>query len=383
MPMPSQPLPRRPALPLPALRRRASCSPASSPRAAPATVCGLDYAFADSGDGPAVFIIFVVGFIVVGLAAVDRGAVPPGALRPPDALDPRRHHPLARALRPFKATMIALQYRHDARRGPGQVSTRRWRHRLAFVVLMLGADRRLRRARLLAARAPAREGSPDRRGRPSATIAAADDRCRRVAEWVGFDAEVFDYRPVTVTGTFVPDETVLVFTSLSDASGQFSGPGYWVMTPLVLDAGGIVFVNRGFVPQNLGRNFAAGEGAPARRQSPSPASPAPPRRPRASPPAPTPPSASSGSATSRRLAAFLDPALAPLAPITIDCRAGDPGALPQGGETTIELSQQPLRLCADLVRLRPPHPDPARHLARPAAPAAGKTVILAITGRFH
>ena len=30
--------------------------------------CGLDFDFADSGDGPAVFIIMIVGFIVVGLA---------------------------------------------------------------------------------------------------------------------------------------------------------------------------------------------------------------------------------------------------------------------------------------------------------------------------
>ena len=31
-------------------------------------VCGLDYGFADSGDGPAVFVILVSGFIVVGAA---------------------------------------------------------------------------------------------------------------------------------------------------------------------------------------------------------------------------------------------------------------------------------------------------------------------------
>jgi uncharacterized protein (DUF983 family) len=30
--------------------------------------CGLDYSFADGGDGPAVFVILIVGFIVVGLA---------------------------------------------------------------------------------------------------------------------------------------------------------------------------------------------------------------------------------------------------------------------------------------------------------------------------
>ena len=30
--------------------------------------CGLDYAFADSGDGPAAFVILIIGFLVVGLA---------------------------------------------------------------------------------------------------------------------------------------------------------------------------------------------------------------------------------------------------------------------------------------------------------------------------
>lgn len=32
------------------------------------SACGLDYAFADSGDGPAAFVILIIGFIVVGLA---------------------------------------------------------------------------------------------------------------------------------------------------------------------------------------------------------------------------------------------------------------------------------------------------------------------------
>lgn len=32
------------------------------------SVCGLDYAFADSADGPAVFVMLIIGFIVVGLA---------------------------------------------------------------------------------------------------------------------------------------------------------------------------------------------------------------------------------------------------------------------------------------------------------------------------
>lgn len=31
-------------------------------------VCGLDYSFADSADGPAVFVILLAGFLLVGLA---------------------------------------------------------------------------------------------------------------------------------------------------------------------------------------------------------------------------------------------------------------------------------------------------------------------------
>ena len=32
------------------------------------SACGLDYAFADSGDGPAVLVILVAGFIILGMA---------------------------------------------------------------------------------------------------------------------------------------------------------------------------------------------------------------------------------------------------------------------------------------------------------------------------
>jgi uncharacterized protein (DUF983 family) len=32
--------------------------------------CGLDYGFADSGDGPAVFVILIAGFVVVFAALI-------------------------------------------------------------------------------------------------------------------------------------------------------------------------------------------------------------------------------------------------------------------------------------------------------------------------
>ena len=34
------------------------------------SVCGLDYSFIDAGDGPAVFIMFFAGFVVVGAALI-------------------------------------------------------------------------------------------------------------------------------------------------------------------------------------------------------------------------------------------------------------------------------------------------------------------------
>lgn len=80
-------------------------------------ICGLNYARADTGDGPAVFVIFIAGFFAVALAFVARfvwlapiwaafliaGA---GSLALIGAL-----------LRPFKATLVALQYRHKAQEG--------------------------------------------------------------------------------------------------------------------------------------------------------------------------------------------------------------------------------------------------------------------------
>ncbi|SFZ86120.1 Uncharacterized conserved protein, DUF983 family [Devosia enhydra] len=79
--------------------------------------CDLDLAFADSGDGPAIFIIFIVGFLVVALAAITSSLV---------SLHPLVHLaiwlPVTLALclallPPFKGVMIALQYRHGAEEG--------------------------------------------------------------------------------------------------------------------------------------------------------------------------------------------------------------------------------------------------------------------------
>jgi surfeit locus 1 family protein len=57
------------------------------------------------------------------------------------------------------------------------------------------------------------------------------------------DVDAVIYRPVTVTGTFRPDQEVLIRNRTFDGV-----PGYWVLTPLVQADGTAVAVNRGWVP---------------------------------------------------------------------------------------------------------------------------------------
>lgn len=79
--------------------------------------CGLDYSFADSGDGPAVFVIFAVGFLVVGLALWLEVT-----LNPPLWVHFLLWVPLTLALslgglRIAKGLLIVLQYRNRAAEG--------------------------------------------------------------------------------------------------------------------------------------------------------------------------------------------------------------------------------------------------------------------------
>lgn len=76
--------------------------------------CGLDLKKADSGDGPAVFIIFILGFLVVPLALlVESSFAPPMWVHV--ALWPIVIVGGALALlRPMKGVMIALQFRNKA-----------------------------------------------------------------------------------------------------------------------------------------------------------------------------------------------------------------------------------------------------------------------------
>lgn len=79
--------------------------------------CGLDFSVMDSGDGPAVFIILLAGFIVVFAALITEIV-----FQPPFWLHAVLWLPLILAvtllpLRPMKSLMVALQYHHKAAEG--------------------------------------------------------------------------------------------------------------------------------------------------------------------------------------------------------------------------------------------------------------------------
>ena len=79
--------------------------------------CGLDYAFIDAGDGPAVFIIMLAGTVVVGAALIVEVKY-----QPPFWLHAVLWLPLTLAvtlwpLRAMKSLLIALQFHHKAAEG--------------------------------------------------------------------------------------------------------------------------------------------------------------------------------------------------------------------------------------------------------------------------
>jgi uncharacterized protein (DUF983 family) len=79
--------------------------------------CGLDYSFADSGDGPAIFVILIAGFIVTGAALIMQMQYEPPYWLLALLLGPLILITTLWPLRAMKGLMIALQYHHQAAEG--------------------------------------------------------------------------------------------------------------------------------------------------------------------------------------------------------------------------------------------------------------------------
>jgi uncharacterized protein (DUF983 family) len=85
--------------------------------------CGLDFGFADAVDGPAIFVILIAGFLVVGAALIVEVKY-----QPPFWVHAALWIPMILAvtlwpLRGLKSLLIALQYHHKA--APGQIQRTR------------------------------------------------------------------------------------------------------------------------------------------------------------------------------------------------------------------------------------------------------------------
>ena len=84
--------------------------------------CGLDFGFADAGDGPAVFVTLIAGFFVLGLAlVVDVEYEPPLWVHFVIFL-PLTLVVCLGLLRPLKGLLIASQYKNKA--APGRLDSK-------------------------------------------------------------------------------------------------------------------------------------------------------------------------------------------------------------------------------------------------------------------
>lgn len=187
-----------------------------------------------------------------------------------------------------------------------------------------------------------------RLGEKEALVAAVDERLGAepipvppADQWPTLDLEALNFQPVSLTGAFRYNQTVTVFASLANARGPASGPGYWVVTPFVLAQGGTVFVNRGFVPEDF-QEAAVMDGEGDEAQVTISGLLRPGEAAGFMTPAPDTSNRIEWVRDPLRLAAMVDPALAPIAPFYVDLPAGEPGELPQGGETVVEFSNNHL-----------------------------------------
>ena len=80
-------------------------------------VCGLDFAFADSGDGPAVFVSFAALVVVTGAALLLDAMFDLPIWLIMLIIVPLSAVLCLGLLRPAKGLMIGLQYKHKAEQG--------------------------------------------------------------------------------------------------------------------------------------------------------------------------------------------------------------------------------------------------------------------------
>lgn len=92
-----------------------------------------------------------------------------------------------------------------------------------------------------------------RLGEKEALIARVEQRSTQSPQpippadrWASLRAEDYDFMHVRATGRFIDGRDALVFAAPPEGASR--EPGYWLLTPFALTGGGLVLVDRGFLP---------------------------------------------------------------------------------------------------------------------------------------
>ena len=92
-----------------------------------------------------------------------------------------------------------------------------------------------------------------RLGEKEALIARVEQRSTQSPQpippperWASLRAEDYDFMHVRAAGRFIDGRDALVFAAPPEGASR--EPGYWLLTPFALTGGGLVLVDRGFLP---------------------------------------------------------------------------------------------------------------------------------------
>ncbi len=96
----------------------------------------------------------------------------------------------------------------------------------------------------------------------TARLARAPGELPPLADWPRLTPDKDEYTRVTFSAEFSAGEEALVYTAGSAFRPDVQGPGYWVFAPARLAGGGIVLVDRGFVPYDRKQPATRAAGTP-------------------------------------------------------------------------------------------------------------------------
>jgi len=83
-----------------------------------------------------------------------------------------------------------------------------------------------------------------------ASLTAAPVPLPSQTEWASLKPAEYDYRRVSLKGSFQHDKEALAFGFISVGVRGDTREGFFALTPFVLEDGSSVIVNRGFIPQD-------------------------------------------------------------------------------------------------------------------------------------